>query len=61
MAPEDTGADTGATNTVSDLADLKNLANTGEAAAASDTQDEAPAVFTPVVSNAPLREQELAP
>ncbi|QDM41104.1 30S ribosomal protein S9 [Altererythrobacter sp. TH136] len=59
MAPEDTGADTGATNTVSDLADLKNLANTGEAAAASDTQDEAPAVFTPVVSNAPLREQEL--
>ena len=53
MAPEDTGS----TNTVSDLADLKTLAG-GEAAAPAEAQD-APAGFTPVVSNAPLREQEL--
>jgi small subunit ribosomal protein S9 len=45
------------TNTVSDLADLKNLSGAGEAAPA-EVQD-APAGFTPVVSNAPLREQEL--
>ena len=55
MTPEDTGAQ----NTVSDLADLKSLAGTGEAAAADGETTEAPAAFTPVVSNAPLREQEL--
>jgi small subunit ribosomal protein S9 len=53
MAPEDTGSQ----NTVSDLADLKTLAG-GEAPAETATP-EAPAGFTPVVSNAPLREQEL--
>ncbi len=46
------------TNTVSDLADLKTLAGGEAAAPAAETQD-APAGFTPVVSNAPLREQEL--
>ena len=54
MAPEDTGSH----NTVSDLADLKALSGGGEAPA----EAEAPATeagFTPVVSNAPLREQEL--
>ncbi len=45
------------TNTVSDLADLKTLATGGDAAVA-EVQD-APVGFTPVVSNAPLREQEL--
>src|SRR6476620_3714535 len=45
------------TNTVSDLADLKTLAG-GDAAAPAEIQD-APVGFTPVVSNAPLREQEL--
>jgi small subunit ribosomal protein S9 len=45
-------------NTVSDLADLKTLAGGSDAPAQAD----APAAetgFTPVVSNAPLREQEL--
>jgi small subunit ribosomal protein S9 len=46
------------TNTVSDLADLKSLATGGDAAPATEAS-EAPAGFTPVVSNAPLREQEL--
>ena len=45
------------TNTVSDLADLKTLA-TGEAPAAAEAPA-ADAPFTPVTSNAPLREQEL--
>ena len=47
------------TNTVSDLADLKTLAGGADAAAAQTDAPEAPAGFTPVVSNAPLREQEL--
>ena len=47
------------TNTVSDLADLKTLATGGDAAPAATDAPEAPAGFTPVVSNAPLREQEL--
>ncbi len=54
MAPEDSGSQ----NSVSDLADLKTLAGGGEA----PEQADAPATdggFTPVVSNAPLREQEL--
>ncbi|MXO75400.1 30S ribosomal protein S9 [Altererythrobacter aerius] len=62
MTPEESGSQ----NTVSDLADLKNLSGAGEAAAgpaadapAGDDGAEAPAGFTPVVSNAPLREQEL--
>jgi small subunit ribosomal protein S9 len=59
MTPEDTGSDTGSTNTVSDLADLKNLAAGGDAAAETTAAPEAPVGFTPVVSNAPLREQEL--
>ena len=55
MAPEDSGS----TNTVSDLADLKSLSGAGEDAAPATETTEAPAGFTPVVSNAPLREQEL--
>jgi small subunit ribosomal protein S9 len=60
MTPEDTGSQ----NTVSDLADLKTLSGAGEApsadaAAAEGDAPAAPAAFTPVVSNAPLREQEL--
>ena len=62
MTPEDTGSQ----NTVSDLADLKNLTATGEGqsdasgeAAAETGAPAADAPFTPVVSNAPLREQEL--
>ena len=47
------------TNTVSDLADLKSLATGGGDAAPATEASEAPAGFTPVVSNAPLREQEL--
>jgi small subunit ribosomal protein S9 len=54
MAPEDSGSQ----NTVSDLADLKTLAGGGEAPAES-AAPEADAGFKPVVSNAPLREQEL--
>ena len=46
------------TNTVSDLADLKTLATGGDTAPATESQD-APAGFTPVTSNAPLREQEV--
>ena len=53
MAPEDSGSQ----NTVSDLADLKTLAS-GEAPTES-APTEADAGFKPVVSNAPLREQEL--
>ena len=49
-------------NTVSDLADLKTLSGAGEAqaetAAPTDAAD-ADVGFKPVVSNAPLREQEL--
>jgi small subunit ribosomal protein S9 len=58
MTPEDTGSQ----NTVSDLADLKTLSGAGEAPAATTapTDDaEADAGFKPVVSNAPLREQEI--
>jgi small subunit ribosomal protein S9 len=49
-------------NTVSDLADLKTITEPGAAggdAPAETAAPEAPAGFTPVVSNAPLREQEL--
>jgi len=49
-------------NTVSDLADLKNLTAAGEAPTEATAETGAPAAdapFTPVVSNAPLREQEL--
>ena len=42
------------TNTVSDLADLKDLASEAPAPEAA-----APVEFTPVVSNAPLREKEV--
>ena len=58
MAPEDSGSQ----NTVSDLADLKTLAGGGDAPAGATPETdapEAPAGFSPVVSNAPLREQEL--
>ncbi|GGE04213.1 30S ribosomal protein S9 [Tsuneonella deserti] len=57
MTPQDSGSDTGSQNTVSDLADLKNL-STGAADPASEAAP-ASAGFTPVTSNAPLREQEL--
>ncbi len=46
-------------NTVSDLADLKTLSGAGETAAPTDGAAAADAGFTPVVGNAPLREQEL--
>ena len=50
MADEKTGENAGENNTVSDLADLKDIA--GEAPAAADE-------VVILVSNAPLREQEL--
>jgi small subunit ribosomal protein S9 len=50
MTPEDSGSQ----NTVSDLADLKDIAGNATVAASSDEAG------TPVVtSNTPLREQEL--
>ena len=57
MAPEDTGS----TNTVSDLADLKNLAagTDGGAAPAEAAPADADTGSKLVTSNAPLREQEL--
>ena len=49
------------TNTVSDLADLKTITEAAPAAAVETDAAAAPAAveFTPVVSNAPLREKEV--
>ena len=59
MAPVDSGE----TNTVSDLADLKTItdgaAAAAPAAADGEAQPQADAGFTPAASTAPLREQEL--
>ncbi|WEK45464.1 MAG: 30S ribosomal protein S9 [Candidatus Andeanibacterium colombiense] len=46
------------TNTVTDLADLKTITDGAPAADAAAPSEDAP-VFTPVVSNAPLREKEV--